>query len=71
MSARDHKLSIGDRVRLAHGTTWGRLLDLRDKTGRVLARCDDGITRRVTVIFGGLPPFVSVYEDLFEKVPER
>ncbi len=67
----ERKLSVGDKVRLAHGTNWGSALDLRDKTGRVLARYNGGGRKRVTVIFAGQPPFVAVYEDLFEPVPER
>jgi hypothetical protein len=66
----DGNLSVGDKVRLAHGTRWGRALDLRNKTGRVLARYKDDVRQRVTVIFAGQPPFVAVYEDLFERVPE-
>jgi len=60
----DPELSVGDKVRLAHGTRWGHALDLRNKTGRVLARYRDGVRQRVTVIFAGQPPFVAVYEDL-------
>ena len=67
---RDQNLSVGDKVRLAHGSNWGRTLDLRNKTGRVLARYSHSARQRVTVIFAGQPPFVAVYEDLFERVPE-
>ncbi|WP_210528271.1 hypothetical protein [Rubellimicrobium arenae] len=69
---RPRRLQLGDKVRLARGTsTWAQHFNLRDRTGEVIDLIDDGTPDfRVTVAFDGtwLPP--GLPETVFEKVPD-